>query len=217
MIDHVKQILSRVYGQYKNSPKLKQWLSINGYIGNDLQSEIDSVTTSYDIDSNDGEQLNIIGRVVGIGREVIGDIKFDVSQFGDTAVQFGDPEIQFSAADVAGNEQLSDEYYRVLLRAKIVKNNSDATIDSIILGAEYILPNGKPIVLNDAEDMSFTIDIFGEVSDIERSILSSTDIIPRPQGVQFSGYRIMSELSASAVQYGDQTAQFGDETEQYGN
>jgi len=217
MINHVEQILSRVYGQYQNSPKLKSWLSINGEIGNELQSATDGVAASYDIDASEGKQLDIIGDIVGIGREVIGDIQFPPHEFGDESVEFGDPEAQFSSLDVASNEQLSDEYYRVLIKAKIVKNTSDATLDSIITGIEFILPNGAPITINDDEDMSFTIDIFGSVSPIERQILSSADVVPRPQGVQFSGYRVISDLSETVSEFGDTTAEFGDQTAEYGS
>ncbi len=216
MIYHVEQILSRVYGQYKNSNKLNLWLSINGEIANELQTAIDKVITSYDIDSNSGNQLDIIGKLVGIGREVIGDVQFPPEEFGDDTVEFGDESAQFSALSVAENDELSDEYYRVLIRAKIVKNNSDSTIDSIILGAEFILPNGSPIIVNDAEDMSFSIDIFGSVSEVERQILSSVDVVPRPQGVQFSGYRVMSDLSPVS-EFGDQTAEFGNTSAEFGS
>ena len=215
MINHAEQIRSRVYGQYRNSPKMIQWLLINGEIGNELQSVIDDVITSYDIDIAIGKQLDIIGRIVGVGREVIGDITFQTTMFGRASSQFGRQSSQFSPQDVAGNEPLSDEYYRVLIRAKIAKNNSDATIDSIIKGVEFILPNGAPIVLRDNEDMSFAIDIYGSVSAIERKILSSIDVVPRPQGVKFSGYRVMSDVPANRTYFGNQSAQFGNISTQF--
>lgn len=217
MIDHVTQILSRVYGQYSDAQKLKLWLSINGEIGNELQKAIDDVRLSYDIDTAEGAQLDIIGRIVDIGREVIGDINFSSTQFGNSKSQFGNKKSQFSPQDVAGNDQLSDEYYRVIIKAKIVKNNSDATIDQTIIGAQFIFPNGSPIVLRDGEDMSFAIDIYGSISAIERKILQSVDVIPRPQGVKFSGFRVMSDVPVNRTYFGNQAAQFGNTNSQFRN
>ena len=216
-IDHSAQILSRVYGQYRNSPKLIKWLQINGEIANELQQAIDAVIRSYDIDDAEGEQLDIIGRLVGIGREVVGDIEFPSVDFGDVSAEFGYEEAQFSGLNVAGDDQLSDEYYRILIRSKIVKNTSDATLDSIISGVEFILPNSGPIVIRDQEDMTFGIDILGSVSEIERKILSSIDIIPRPQGVKFNGYRVMSDVGGNVTEFGDTAAEFGDTAAEFGD
>lgn len=215
MTDHVHQILSRVYGQYSNSQKLKLWLSINGEIGNELQDAIDDVRLSYDIDTAEGEQLDIIGRIVGIGREVIGDINFSSTQFGNTKSQFGNTKSQFAPQDVAGDELLSDAYYRVLIRAKIVKNNSDAAIDSTIIGISFIFPNGAPIVLRDNEDMSFAIDIHGSISAIERKILQSVDVVPRPHGVKFNGFRVMSDVPGNRIYFGKTPSQFGNVKSQF--
>lgn len=211
MINHVSQIESRVYGQYRNSPKLIEWLKINGVIANEIDAAADAIRLSYDIDGNSGAQLDIIGRVVGVDRGVIGTVDLPTYEFGDTSAEFGSDEIQFAPLDVASDDELSDEYYRVLLRAKIIQNTSDVTIDSIILGIEAILPNSSPIVLLDGEDMSFGIDILGAITDVERQILSTKDIIPKPQGVQFSGFTELTNLS----EFGDLTQEFGSETAQF--
>lgn len=174
-MDHVAQVEKRIYAQYRDKPKAVAWLKINAQVANSFEAVFDDVAGSYDIDAADSQQLDIIGRIVDIGRF-----------YGDNPTA------------------LTDDMYRLILKSKIWKNNSDATIDSIILGVAFII-GAENIRLVDNEDMTFSIEFYVTLTDLQRDAITEFDIIPRPQGVQFLGFE---EVTA--------TARFGGDGDQFG-
>ena len=203
----------RIYGQYRDEtkPKVQAWYDITRELACPIWSNIDAVNLSYDIDSATTYELDVIGRIVGVSRSYELDITLYPSQFdGGTAAQFGGSSVQFGSTSVTDDQDVSNEIYRMLIRAKIAKNNSDATIESILESVSYIV--STPIMsLNDNEDMSFTISFSQPLSTIERLVLDNFDIIPRPQGVLFDGYieeTAITEFGGS-FNWGDSRAQFG--------
>lgn len=174
-MDHVAQAEKRIYAQYRDKPKAVAWLTITAEIANQFEAAFEDICQSYDIDTANSEQLNIIGRLV------------DISRF------YG-----------ASSEALTDEIYRLILKSKIWKNNSDATIDSIIQGVAFIIGVDN-IRLIDNEDMTFSIEFFSSLTDLQRTAITEFDIIPRPQGVRFLGFEELTN-----------TARFGGAGDQFG-
>ena len=67
-MNHVEQAKSRVYSQYRNQPKAFAWLQILATAANEIETVAALVRASYDIETATTEQLDVIGRVVGISR-----------------------------------------------------------------------------------------------------------------------------------------------------
>lgn len=197
VIDHKAQAQGRVYAQYRNKPKLMDWIAINGDLGNEIEGAYQGIVTSYDIDTANTNELDIIGRIVVINRSFESDIIIDAFLFG--AAQFG--AAQFRPGSGTAVQNLNDDAYRILLKAKIAKNTNDATLDGIINALDFIVET-TGIEIDDPEDMSFSI-VFDALTDLERLIITAFDIIPKPQGVKFAGYTDLSAVS----QFGRQ--QFG--------
>ncbi len=174
----------RIYAQYRNSPKALAWYAITRALAGQIQSAADDVTSSYDIDNVSGELLNVIARIVVTNRNFEGQVEFDTDQFG--AAQFGGSQIQFKPLKGVTDSQLNDSIFRLLIKSKIARNSSDATIDGIIGSASEIVQSSE-IRLIDHENMSFTV-AFSTLTDLERFTLQTFDILPKPQGVRFSGY-----------------------------
>jgi len=84
---------------------------------------------------------------------------------------------------------VSDVTYRVLLKSRIAKNTSDCTFDSIIDLMSFVTDlqvNG----ITDPEDMTFAIS-FGQAVPAEiQDLLNNADIVPKPQGVRFTGWTV---------------------------
>lgn len=74
--DHVEQGLERLLVQYKNKPRLRAWLSAYLKQVQDLEDAIFEMRVKRFIDSAEGVQLDIIGRVVGEGRNSRDDALF---------------------------------------------------------------------------------------------------------------------------------------------
>lgn len=198
----------RMYNQYADKPKLVDWIAIARKMGGSMADAINAVRFSYDIDSATGEQLDVIGRIVVIDRSFMNFIELDAKQFsdGDPYAQCGDPESMFSEASIASDDKMSDGLFRMLIKAKILKNTGDATVESIVkqmkvlIGAEFLR-------VNDTEDMSFSIEFSGaNLTPIERYALFNIDLVQRPQGVNFRGFTEISDVAM----FGDEEVQFGD-------
>lgn len=194
----------RVYGQYRNKPKAAAWYGITPEISNSLHTAFESIRRMYNIDMNSGEQLNIIGRVIVESRDFIASTELTVFQCNtDGDNESGDENVQFSATSILDDSELSDEYYRLLLKSKIIRNNSQTTIDDILDAVTFIAPDIEIFRVNDGEDMSFTIEFYGVANPVVRQLLIGGRIVPKPQGVRFGGFL----EGINIVEFGDDTAE----------
>ena len=186
----------RVYFQYRSKPKCVQWFDISKNVGQVLYDAFGEIRDSYDIDTAVGAQLDIIATIVGTDRAFIRGQALGVVQFSKIAdsddVQFSieadADDVQFSAGTISDDEQLSDEYLRRLIRWKIAGNNSHATIEHTLAALQIVMPD-KQVSVVDPEDMTFSL-LFhnGPPDTIDALILSDKDVVPRPQGVKYTGY-----------------------------
>lgn len=188
IIDHKQQAQSRIYAEYRDKPKFVDWIGINGGLGNQIEDVYQHIRTSYDIDIADSNELDIIGRIVGIGREFESIIVYDSNQFGRN--QFG--SAQFTPSLDSSGNVLNDNVYRLLIKAKIARNNSDTSYDSIIETLKLVVETDSIGVI-DPEDMSFSVE-FGSLTDLEIFVLSNFQVVPKPQGVQLTGFSVGSTV-----------------------
>lgn len=205
-------IPDRIYAQYRNKPKAVAWFNIARELGGDLEAAAEAVRKSYDIDTAQGEALNVIGRIVVAERSFIGDTPMFPGLFALTdGDEFGDTEAVFSAPTISQDSELSDELYRIVIRAKIIKNTGDATIENILFGMNFLIPNAQVLRVTDGEDMSFSIELYGDLTNIERFALLNATLVPKPQGVRFNGF-----LEGFGIaEFGDEYAEFGSEDAEF--
>lgn len=212
-VDTVSNAPDRIYAQYRNKPKAVAWLNIVKRLATGVASVADAVRVSYDIDSASGEMLNVIGRIVVADRSFMGKTQLHpgmcASAENDPA-QCGDESQMCSAITIDQDSQMSDSLYRLFIKSKIIKNNSAATIDDVLYGVNFLLPGARVTRLVDGEDMSFSIEFYGNISELERWALLNSSLIPKPQGVRFNGFL----EGVGYVQCGDTTKQCGDSAAQ---
>lgn len=205
-------IPDRIYAQYQNKPKAMDWYAIARKLGGSIEAAAQAVRKSYEIDSSEGEQLNVIGRIVVAPRSFVGAIPMNPGIFALTdGDEFGDEDAMFSALTIDQDGELSDELYRIVIKAKIIKNNGDATIENILDGMNFLLPNADVLRVTDGEDMSFSIEFYGQITNLERFALLNAGLVPKPQAVRFNGFLEGYEM----VEFGDVDAEFGDEDAEF--
>lgn len=201
---------NRIYSQYRDKPKLVKWMDIAREQGTSIDDAFEKISLSWDIDSSEGVQLDVIGRIVGVNRDFINKIPLEPVQFGRSPYQFGGKKSFFSAGSVAADAKMSDDLFRILIKAKILKNNRSATIEEIIeqmsllLGIDFIR-------INNAEDMTFSIEFAGDITPLQRYALLNESIVQIPQGVRFDGFTELRNL----VQFGDANHMFGRASTQF--
>lgn len=129
----------------------------------DTSSALQSLLTAFDIDSAVGVQLDVLGEWIGRTRIVSQPISgvyfsFDTDGIGwDQGVWQGpyDPD--------AGFTSLSDDTYRIVLKAKIAINNWDGQNDSLPAILETALDgSGLKMQIVDNQDMTISVWVFPE-------------------------------------------------------
>lgn len=202
----------RIYAQYRNKPKAVAWYSITKRLADMIADTALAVRIMYDIDHAQGEQLNIIGRIVGIGREYATNVALYPGLFSDPdGDEFGDSSAMFSALSIDDDRNMSDEVYRLIIKSKIIKNNSQTTIEDILYGMNFLLPQAAIVRVMDNEDMSFSVEFFSNISEIQRWAILNADLVPKPQGVKFNGFL----EGVGYVQFNNDQLQFGDTNSQF--
>lgn len=189
-IDHVALGLSRVAWQYKQSPKYLAFLTALLKFGDELERVFLSIEESLDIDKAVGKQLDIIGDIVGVSRIIPDAIPFPFFGFADGRGQypFGEKtDRSFGArfrelTEAAANTNvLKDAEYRMLIRARIVKNHSKGTPEDIIAALVYLFQTS--VEYSTPAPMHVKCKLGRNLSLAESSLLDILDILPRPSGV----------------------------------
>jgi len=204
---------NRIYAQYADKPKAVAWYNITPAMAQPLFDTFDAVRMSYDIDTAVGAQLDVIGRIVVIDRGFESFVVFEPDTYfggeGD-ACQFGGADSQFESVGSVLSQEVSDAIFRVLIRAKIAKNNNDATLDGIASALSFITES-SPIRVVDNENMTMSVSFGSELTDIERFVFNTFDVVPRPQGVRFLGYVEETAITqfGGSFSWGDTRANFG--------
>lgn len=185
-MNHTAKALSRVYWQYKNSPKLKAWLQILPAIAQQqIETPLEQIANILDIDTASGHQLDVIARIAGISsRPRI--TATDTAYFGylgtPAAANYGQAPY-IGSGDQVSSFPVPDYLFRVIIRAKIYRNIATVTIDEVKDAVDFILDEDCEVI--DGQDMTIeAIWLTGEISPNIRRIIETQDLIPRPQGVR---------------------------------
>lgn len=190
-VDDNSDPLRRVYAQYRNKPNLVTWMRICTLLGSEVYQTAQTLRKSYDVNNVSGELLNAIGRVVVLPRSYISPIGLNppmVAVSDNSPWEVGAEDQQLSGLTTDSDTGMDDELYKLGIRAKIVKNNTGATIEDVLSGATFLLPDAEVVRVVDSEDMSFTVEYTGTITDLELYAIAKASMIPTPQGVKFNGF-----------------------------
>lgn len=149
---------------HAGKPLFKQHVDLSTRPLTDVSTALGRLITAFDIDTAVGVQLDILGEWIGRTRYVSVPISgiyfsFDTDGLGfDQGVWQGpyDPDTGFTA--------LSDETYRVILKAKIAINNWNGQNDTLPPILDNALSgSGLRMQIVDNQDMTISIWVFPEV------------------------------------------------------
>lgn len=199
-MDHVARARSRIVNQYRNKPRMVRWLTLTPAVANNrIEPAIDDVYGSYDVDTVTGEKLDVIGRIVGVPRPILRGSAYDVFGYAGN-----DNYTNYNIAPYIGDgavvdAPLNNDLYRKLIKAKIARNISDGTSDSIIKLLEIVL-GVKVTSLSSNGDKSFDIGIASELDNTTQYLLENFDLVPRPQGTRIGQIFILPTNIAAIEQ-----------------
>lgn len=186
--------------QYSDKPKASATISsiVKRFKNNfDLLEQMED---AFDLDNAVGKQLDIIGKIVGISRNVEGVIPKIFFGFDGNVNARGFDSAAFYTLDQQQytDTQLSDSDYRFFIRMKIAKNHAKATmsddngsnLNNIVLsmfdGYAYMVDN---------KDMSVTIYVENSPKSYLLPYAISLDLIPLPQAVEVKYISLIARKS----------------------
>lgn len=174
--------LDRLAYQFKTSTKMRAFLQAFIDEFNELQiSKLQLLNERY-LNTAVGKQLGGIGEIVGLERprkpiEVAGVFGFEDD---DTSLGFGsltDPEVGGVWWDGTTPKILiSDDLYRILLRAKIIKNQTAMTVEDTLRLISFTFGGVKVRYLSN-EFLSPTYEIYKSLSIFEQSLLEDLPVL----------------------------------------
>lgn len=190
-IDHKVLAESRLATQFRESINLIAYIKALLVEANTLEQVFCDLLEKRWIDTAEGVNLDIIGSIVGQSREFIDAEIFDYFGFFDNpqAQSFGSisnaslgGRYKFIGEATTGIRQLTDDEYRLFIKARITRNSTSSTPEQIIAQIRYIFDS--PLVLFVDGDTRYEVSIGKRLGLNEKSILFDTDIIPKTAGVQ---------------------------------
>lgn len=216
LVDYLELARSRTTEQFKleNAPVFDRYLQLLVVEIQNLQQVFRDLKQLRSLDTAVGDQLDIIGDIVGQDRVLLsadlysffgfqGALKagsfgdLDDSSVGSKFYSLGDP--------MGGNVRLDDETYRIFIRAKILKNTTASTSEDFIKSLNLIFGTGGTIAIEDNTTSPATVQVLFNrpLSDFEKALLFYVDdsggfpsrLIPKTVGVkvQYGEYRRIDE------------------------
>jgi hypothetical protein len=197
LIDHQAIARSRVATQYTCSLKFLDYIQAIIADMQHLETVMQDMQLQSDIDVAQGYNLDALGEIVGANRNV--DKAVAITYFGfndqlasgnfDEEMAGGGARFIEEGESGFASTALADPEYRLLIRAKIIKNHSTGTGEDILKGLAFLFGQGaNPAVvgIDSSGGMAFQVFIGRPLSLAEQSLIRDLDILPRPAGVQIS-------------------------------
>lgn len=201
-----RDYLALITSEHVRSPKFIAWVGVvTGALG-EISDVIASIPAAYDIDNAVGRQLDVIGEWVGRPRVVEDILNVEFFGFEDdgAALPFGElinvtvgGRFYELHESFTSSSTLGDPEYRTILKAKIVRNHYDGTIDGLEAALQYIF--GVPCTVVDNATLSLAITIGRPITAVEKTLLSTFDMLPRAAGVDIQTIQYRTFLQGAAV------------------
>lgn len=222
VLDHQVTGRSRVATQYTESPKFLAYLRALLVSSAELETVFQKIAEQVDIDLAEGVNLDIIGEIVGISRIIPASVQLAFFGFQDNAaaLKFGEEGSQGIGArfydegePYLATSVLNDPEFRLLIRAKIVKNHALGTNEDVIAGLAYLFGGGMAIqvAVEDIGGMAIQVAVGRPLTYLEKVLITNLDVLPRPAGVRISQRVTYSTTSYFGFDGQNSALSFGEE------
>lgn len=188
---------SRVTEQFKQKTVYDKYLQLllSGKI--ELQSTIQNTMQLRSIDTAVGAQLDVIGEIVGRPRGLVtSDIFYyfgfegtpQGESFGSTTDSTVGAQWYSLNAPVGISREPSDEEYRLILKAKIIKNRTLARPEDVINAYKFLF-GATQVTIEELAPAEVRIGIGKILNNVERGLLfdlgGAGQLLPKPIGVSY--------------------------------
>lgn len=200
VVDYLEEARSRVTFQFSDKPMFDKFVQLMLANNIDIQLALKDLMQKRSIDTAEGVQLDIIGEIVGQPRTLIDTallkyFAFDGVLDGEGYGSLDDLTVGGNwyslGQPLAGNTLLNDEQYRLFIKAKILKNRTNATPNDFLEFIKFVYGTEINCVISEG-NAEFTILVGKELNSFEKALLTYTTnvdgydvpFIPKPVGVK---------------------------------
>lgn len=155
----IQRYLNLITSQHKTKTKFNALLSAFLSKADDVAIAANSLNDDFDLDGAVGSQLDTIGDILGRKRL-----------------------LTFQPTDSEDSPLLDDDTYRLVLKTKIAQNHWEGTTEQILAIWRNVFPTISIIFL-DGQNMTVQVAVVGELTQLQKDLISHNYIIPKPQGV----------------------------------
>lgn len=201
-VDYLQEAKDRLTSQFQDKEVVNLYLDLLIWQQYELQKVFTDLIQKRSIDTASGAALDIIGEIVGQPRELIDADLIEYFAFNGypLAASYGDLNNSSVGGyywdlnkSLAGNVLLSDEQYRLFIKAKIIKNTTTATPNEFLNFIKFVFnaPSSTIVAEGGGE---FTIIVGKELSSFEQTLLTyfsnksgyNSYFLPKPVGVRIN-------------------------------
>lgn len=184
----VQDYLNLITSQYSQQPNFTSMVSFGLTPAAQVQSLMTSMIPIFDLGTPPvGDQLDIIGRWVGVSRNVVIPILGILFSWDDVASDGWDYGIWSSDNNPTSITVLPDDAFLTVINAKIAANRWDGTTEGAYKIYELLFPT-LVILFQDEEDMTFYVGVIGIIDSLTLALLVGGYFPLRPEGVLIGGY-----------------------------
>jgi Protein of unknown function (DUF2612) len=196
--DFIAQSKEQATEQFKDKVVFNKYVALLLAGSVEMMGVLRDLMQLRSIDTAVGEQLDVLGRIVGQDRVLIGADAIKYFGFNGTTLSstFGSSSNNALGGywysygkPLGGNILLNDTQYRLFIKAKIKKNTTDATANSVMDFLSFVF--GVRCTLTVSAGAKATILVSRKLSDFERALVDLQDtsgsyFVPRPLGVELT-------------------------------
>lgn len=216
MEDRVQQARDLLIQQYKNSPNLGGFIDAHTVQLQYVEEETDALMNERSLDTAVGVNLDIIGRIVVMDRPYSDPDPEDIFTF-DNPSSIGKGYTDVDKSQIGGwwigldpidNQLYNDELYRFILRAKIIYNNTKATLEDMYNYSQFVF-GVEGVILERVGAVD--VNIARPIGKQERQIIEAT--FPLAAGIRLGDLSYSYEEGAFGFTGNDLNGGFGDATD----
>jgi len=218
--DYLAQARDMVTFAFEESPVFDKYLQLLTQPSLEIQEVLRQLMQERSIDTAVGAQLDIIGRIVGQDRTLIDSdlIPFFGYEGNPASNSYGDLSVGSSGGyywdynkPLSGNVTLSDEQYRLFIKAKILKNITRSTPDEVIEFIKFVF-GAEVVNISYSQNAYAVILVSNDLNQFEKTLLQYVTtkgfrsyFIPKTIGVryEFGEFNVDNHFSYAGVPSGN--------------
>jgi hypothetical protein len=207
LVPFVDEARGRITEQFKDKPIIDKYIRLLVGEWSEMQVVLQDLQQLRSIDTAVGAQLDIIGEIVGRPRglvtaELFYYFGFESAPLGGSFASTTDPTVGapwYSIDAPTGiSREPSDEEYRLILKAKIIKNRTMSRPEDVINAYKFLFQAGA-VTIDEYEPAKVRIGIGKILTNVERGLLfdlgGAGTLLPKTVGVNY----VYSEFQAGRV------------------